>query len=209
MQNGLFQWCLNGCFCHFSLMCQIWKCLAWPQCSSGGGLARPTTAFGRLNSAAVESDGQGHSKPDGSSGRTIVKQGMTLRTAQRDLARGKFQPWALWVCLPFWCVYSQIMFSVQTEIILLTRSICLRGRRAKTEHQEHCLDWPNNTVVSLLSHAFICFAVGLLPTHVLTGAFFLSVLTTRQNAVNLSLNTQCHWDNGRPMSCLNEDLPHE
>lgn len=58
-----------------------------------GRLAQPTTAFGRLNSAAVQSAGQGHSMWDGSSGRTIVKQGMTLRTRQRDLRRRKFQPW--------------------------------------------------------------------------------------------------------------------
>lgn len=72
-------------------MCQNWKCLAWLQRLSGGALAWPITAFGRLNSAAVWSSVQGHRMWDGGPGRTNTeqrKQEMTFRTRQRGLELG-------------------------------------------------------------------------------------------------------------------------
>lgn len=69
-------------------MCQSWKCLAGPQCLSGGWLAWPITAFWRLNCAAVWSSGQGHRMWDGGPGRTKTgkrKHEMTFRTRQRGL----------------------------------------------------------------------------------------------------------------------------
>lgn len=77
--------------CHFAKcvhMCQSCKCLAGLQRLSGGWLAWPISAFGRLNHAAVRSSGQGHGMRDGGPGRTKSgqrQQAMTFTIRPRGL----------------------------------------------------------------------------------------------------------------------------
>ncbi len=144
-------------------MCQSWKCLAGLQSLSGGWLAWPITAFGRLNCAAVQSSGQGRGMWDGSPGRTKTgqrKQEMTFRTRLSGLelrieklnshpcAKGFDRRPCLSVSF-FWS-FADSSFHCQNRqwswIIFHCCQICLKASRAVKclcSRREHCLGRPN------------------------------------------------------------------
>lgn len=120
---------------------------------------------------------------DGSSGRTLVKQGMTLRTRQRDLECGKFQPythvWELWLRPPFWCVFffplQNSVFSADREDVTFDRLAVFASevkKQNKAPRPQFRLSKQQSSVVSLLNHAFLYFGVELFLTHMLESELF-------------------------------------
>lgn len=117
---------------------------------------------------------------DGSSGRTLVKQGMTLKTRQRDLECGKFQPWSeSYECVPRFGVFffplQNSIFSADRDDVKFDRLAVFASevkKQNKAPRPLFRLSKQQSSVVSLLNHAFLYFAVELFLTRVIIRALF-------------------------------------